>query len=75
MNVLFKMESQAYGRSWEGCPWNRLGDCCYQTLAAVAVATTAQMPASLELLFERFRWDCCICLCQDFANGSTSERY
>lgn len=43
MNALFKMESQAFDCSQEGCPGNRLGDSYSQTLAFVAAATTPQM--------------------------------
>lgn len=43
MNAVFKMESQAFDRSREGCPGNQLGDSYSQTLAFVAAATTPQM--------------------------------
>lgn len=75
MNALFKMQIQAFGCSREGCPWNGLGDSYYHTLAFVALVTTPQMPASLELSCEHFWCEWCLCFRQDFANGPTSERY
>lgn len=75
MDVLFKMEIQAFDCSWRACPWNWLGDSNYQTLVFAAVLTVPQMPGFLELGFGHFWHECCLCFCQNFANGSAPKRY
>lgn len=74
MNALFKMESQAFDCSREGCPGNRLGDSYSQTLAFVAAATTPQMLLPPNL-YVNASGVCCLGLGQDFADGPTSERH